>query len=442
MSSPDSFAGLPPGPPLSPAETTFRWLAQPYAFLDECAARYGDRFRLQFTRFGTHVIVSHPDDVRAVFAGERDSLLAGRGNSLLEPVLGSHSLLLVDGERHLEQRAMLQPAFTLDRVNASVATVAAAVRRWSDPWVEGTTIGLQRHALEISKEVILKLVLGLEDDELPRYSNLIHRMMSLVGTNATFGNEEDEGPLQRRFHAIRDEMGSALQEQIERRRATAADGTAMLALLLRQRDTMGKPLGDDALRDQLLTMILAGHETTASTITWALLCLHENPAALTALSQELEAQDTADNPTGLLRLPRLQATCLETLRVRPVIPVISRLLARPLPLRDCTLPAGVFVTPSPYLAHHREESFPDPTRFEPSRFLDRRYPPHVFFPFGGGARRCIGMSFALMEVQVVVGMLLQRFRFRGCGPVRPVRRAVTIVASGGGKMQIERRLVH
>lgn len=443
MTSLAHAADLPPGPPLSAAETTFRWLAQPYAFLDECAAAHGDRFTLHFTRFGTHVVVSHPEDVRAVFGGERDALLAGRGNSLLEPVLGSHSLLLVDGERHMAQRAMLQPAFSSETVHGSIAQVTQAVRRWTDGWRAGSTIHLQRQALEISKEVILKVALGLDDAELPRFSDLIHRMMSLVGTNASFIDEDADGPLQQRFRAVRTAMSTALQEQIEQRRSSTVDERRdVLSLLLRQRDARDQVLADEEIRDQLLTMILAGHETTASTITWALLCLHDNSAVLAAVRDEIRGSGGDGNDAALLRLPLLQATCLETLRLRPVIPVVSRYLTNPLRLRDCTIPAGVYVTPSPYLAHRRAESFADPDDFDPRRFIDRRYPPHVFFPFGGGARRCIGMSFALMEVQVVVGMLLRHFELSRSGPVRPVRRAVTIVASGGGKMTVERRLVH
>jgi cytochrome P450 len=130
---------------------------------------------------------------------------------------------------------------------------------------------------------------------------------------------------------------------------------------------------------------------------------------------------------------------LETLRLRPVIPVVSRQLQEPFRLRDYTLPAGVFVTPSAYLAHRRTESFPQPDEFRPERFLDRRYSPYVYFPFGGGVRRCIGMSFALLEMQIVLGMLVRTFRIAPLGPVRAVRRAVTIVASGGAKMRVERR---
>jgi cytochrome P450 len=430
---------LPDGPALSPAETTFRWLAHPYAFLDECAATYGDTFTLHFTRFGTHVVLAHPDAVRDVFTGDRHVLHAGRANVLLEPVLGRHSLLVADGDRHLEQRAGLQPAFRSDRIQSYARVIVEATRRRTAAWRGGGTFGVQRTALEISREVILHVVLGLEAGALERFRRLIHDVMVLVGTNATFDAESDSPRLMERFAAARGALNDALQEQIEQRRRQPGAGNDMLSMLLAVRTDAGEPLGDEELRDQLLTMILAGHETTASSITWGLLCVHAHPAALQALWHELDdaGRELPDERLG--QLPYLQAVCLETLRLRPVIPVVSRELQAPFRVQDRILPAGVFVTPCPYLAHRRPDFFPEPDVFRPERFLERHFSPYVYFPFGGGVRRCIGMSFALLELQIVLGMLVRRFRFAPAGPVRPVRRAVTVVASGGGKMHVERR---
>jgi cytochrome P450 len=439
MTACDAATDLPDGPRLSASETTFQWLARPYGFLDECAAKYGDTFTLRFTRFGTHVILTHPNDVRSVFAGDHHLLHAGRGNALLEPILGKHSLLMVDGDQHLAQRALLQPAFRYDRIQGYAQVIADATRRWTASWNGGATVSVQRTALEISKEVILRFVLGLADGELDEFSRLIHDVMVIVGTNATFDEQSDDPRLLQRFRSARGRLDSALQEQIERRRRQETSGDDVLSTLMAAHSAGGGALPDEEIRDQLLTMILAGHETTASSITWALLCLHAEPVALQKLEREIEEAGSELPDEQLASLSFLQAVCLETLRLRPVIPVVSRELQQPLRLGDKTLPPGVFVTPCAYLAHRRPESFPDPDTFRPERFLERRFPPYVYFPFGGGVRRCIGMSFALLEMQIVLGTLLRSFRFGLTEPVRPVRRAVTIVASGGGKMYVERR---
>jgi len=436
-------AGLPQGPPLSPTETTFQWLARPYALLDECAAALGETFTLQFTRFGTHVVVAHPDDVRDVLTGDRHMFHAGPANALLAPVLGKHSLLLADGDRHMEQRALLQPIFRSDRIQNYANVVAQTTARRTAAWNGGHHVNVQSTALDISKEIILRVVLGLTDADIDHYSRLIHNVMSLVGTNATFHERPDEArpsQLMERFRAARGALNDALQAHIDRRR-TQANGNDVLSMLMAAETAPGNQMPDEEIRDQLVTMLLAGHETTASSITWALLCVHAQPEALAALLRELHDAGAELPAARLAALPYLEAVCLETLRLRPVIPVVSRQLQRPFRLRQWTLPAGVFVTPSPYLAHRRPAEFPEPDIFRPDRFLARRFSPYVYFPFGGGAHRCIGMSFALLELQIVLGTLMRTFRFALDGPVRPVRRAVTIVPSGGGRIYVERRAV-
>ncbi len=433
--------GLPQGPDLSPEETTFRWLGRPYAFLDDCAAQYGDSFTLHFKRFGTHVVVSHPEDVFAVFSGDRNVLHAGRGNALLEPVLGAGSVLLADGDEHLAQRVLLQPAFRSDSLPAYARAVVEATRRWTATWEDGEQVSIQNTALEISKEVILRIVFGLSGSSLTEMSKLVHELMMLVATNATFDEQSTEARLLQRFRSAKAALDEHLQDLIERRRReTTIVGNDVLSTLVAARTTGGGELSDAAIRDQLVTMILAGHETTASSITWALVCLHNETPVLQRLTAEIDAgKHLPDAHLG--ELPYLQAVALETLRLRPVIPVVSRQVQAPFRLRDRTLEPGVYVTPCAYLAHRRADSFADPQVFRPERFLDRRYAPYVYFPFGGGVRRCMGMSFALLEMQIVVGILLRTFRFAPLigASVRPVRRAVTIVASGGGKMKIATR---
>src|ERR1043166_5695183 len=210
---------LPAGPALSPEETTFRWLAQPYGLLDECAAALGDTFTLRFTRFGTHVVVAHPDDVHDVLTADREALHAGRGNALLSPILGASSLLVIDGDRHLAQRTLLQPAFRSARIAQSAGGAADVPRRWTAGWNAEGTVGLQDMALEISKEVILRAVIGLEPDEVGRVSRLVHDLMLVVGTNATFDPAADGSRVLERLRSTRRALDAAVQEQIDRRRS-------------------------------------------------------------------------------------------------------------------------------------------------------------------------------------------------------------------------------
>ncbi|HZR79452.1 MAG TPA: cytochrome P450 [Candidatus Binatia bacterium] len=442
MASAGIEADLPSGPSLSPTETTFRWLADPFGLLDACAADLGDRFALHFNRFGSHVVVSHPDDVRAVFAGDPDTLLAGRGNALLEPILGTHSLLLADGDRHAEERMRLIPAFRPDGMPAYARLVVEATRRWTASWDDGATVSVQRTALAISREVILRAVLGLDDGEVDELIHLVERLMVLVGTNAPFDDDGRSGRVTARLLAARGDLVGALRRIVARRRRSGDHRRDdVLSTLLGVGNGARRPLADDEIEDQLVTMILAGHETTASSIAWALIALLANGAAHDRLLAEVGDGRKARDDDDVAAAPYLQAVCLETLRLFPVVPIVAREVARPFRLRNRWIPPGVFVTPCAYLAHRRPDSFAEPTAFRPERFLGHRFPPNVYFPFGGGVRRCLGMGFALLEMQIVLGMLVRAFRFRAADPrpVRPVRRAVTIVPSGMTRMTIERR---
>jgi cytochrome P450 len=422
---------LPAGPDAPAGDVAFRWLARPCELLDECAATYGPSFTLRFARFGTHVVVSDPADVRDVFAAERDALSAGRGNVLLAPILGPHSLLLLDGEAHARERASLLPAFRAERLERLGALAAEAAHRHTATWGDGAVVSLQETALAIAKDVILRLVMGDDGEEI---GPLVNDVMAVVATNATLDDRTDASEPARRFRLAHETLHAALQGVIDRRRRAPCDGGNVLDLLITaDRD-------DAAIRDELVTFVLAGHETTAATLCWALVLLAEAPAALATLRAELAAH--ADVPDDRLAgLPHLQATCLETLRLRPAVPVMSREVLRPLPLGERILPPGVFVTPAAYLAHRLPVSFTDPLAFRPERFLAERFAPHEYFPFGGGARRCLGMGVAVSELQVVLGAIVRRFHLAPAGsqPVRPVRRAVTLVPSGGCRMRVVHR---
>lgn len=420
---------LPHGPSEAPRQTTFRWLAQPYALLDDCAATYGDTFTLRFTRFGTHVVVSHPDDVRRVFAADRQTALAGRGNALLAPILGETSVLLLDGAPHVAARAVLQAAMRPERTAAHAEIVAAVARAASAQWSAGRH-DLLGHALATARSIILRAVCGVDDAGIAPLSDAIDRLMAIVRTNAPFDEPAADGPLVDRFRAAQAGVHAALDAHLatrQRDREVVPDLTSAL---------LAAGLQPAAIRAQLLTMIMAGHETTAAAITWGLLALHATPAALACLRAELDGLSPAASVEQLTQLPYLRAVCFETLRLYPPIPVVSRWLDAPLALRTGALPAGVFVTASAYGAHRRAETFPDPTAFRPERFLGRTFGPSEYFPFGGGTRRCLGMALALTELPIVLATWLRAADFTLHGTPRPTRRAVTIIPGGRWHMDI------
>lgn len=411
--------GFPPGPRLPAWMQTLLWVLRPTQFLEGCLRRYGDPFTLRLTHVKDLVVLADPAAIKTVFTGDPDRLLAGEGNAVLEPLVGRHSVLLLDGAEHLRHRRLLLPPFHGERLHRYGERMAAIARRELERWPVGVPLALRPRLQAITLEVIMRVVFGIEEaNRLARLRALLQDTLDLAARPVRVllmllwlahpRNRSSGGPWARLERAVARVDAVLLEEIGWRRQEPATAGRDdILSLLLQARDEQGEPLTDAELRDELMTLLVAGHETTATALAWAFAALLRAPDALARVGGEL-AQGGG---------PYLDAAIKEALRLWPIIPIVVRRLAAPMALQGYALPAGAHVAPCIYLAQRRPEIYPAPTAFRPERFLDRPADPSTWLPFGGGTRRCLGASFALYEMKVVLATVL------GGARLRPVRRA-------------------
>jgi cytochrome P450 len=429
---------LPAGPSLPKTLQVGRFLLQPTSYLDHCQRRYGDYFTLRLPN-RTTVLSSDPEAVKTVFTADPGHLLAGRSNAILQPILGDRSVLLLDGREHLRQRRLLLPPFHGERMQAYAETMREVAEREVASWPRGRSFAVQPSMQAITLEVILRTVFGLSGEErVERVGAPLRRVLDATASQARLlalqvTSSKDPHRLSPwgRFNALVAEADRVVYEELHARRAEAADGEHqdVLSLLLAARDEEGQPLTDLELRDELMTLLLAGHETTATALSWTLERLVRHPAALARLRAEHRSGETA----------YLDATIKESLRLRPVVPAVGRYLTAPLEIGGRTLPADVYLSLSVYLLHRRPDLYPDPGAFRPERFLDRPAGTYEWIPFGGGMRRCLGASFALFEMRVVLQALLDQVKLlpeRGRDE-RVGRRAITLVPDRGARIAVE-----
>jgi cytochrome P450 len=435
---------LPPGPS-SPAFVQF--LADafwPTRFLERCARRHGDPFTIRFPWTPDLVFFSHPDAIRDIFTADPDTLRAGEANVDLAPLLGEHSLLLLDGARHLRERRLMLPPFHGERMQAYGRIMREATYRSVDAWPLGRPFPIHPRMQGITLDVILRAVFGVE--EATRQERLRAALTRLIGfvtsPAAVFlfipSLQRDLGPLSPwgRFARLGRAVDEIIHAEIARRRAEGTAGRAdVLSMLLDARDEDGRPMTDVELRDEMITLLLAGHETTATSLAWAFHRVLGRPDVLATLRAELARVVGAGpvEPEHVNALEYLDAVVKETARLNPVVPNVGRRLHAPTRIGGHLLPAGAVAAPCMYLTHRRADVWPEPERFDPERFVGARPSPYAFFPFGGGVRRCIGAAFATYEMKVVLAQVLSRVELRAApgSRVRLVRRTVTFAPSGG-----------
>ncbi len=438
---------LPPGPRL-PALVQFLHLGfRPIAFLEECDRRYGTPFTLRVPARPPLVMFSDPEAIREIFTGDPERLRAGEANNLLEPMLGQHSLLLLDGPRHLRERRLMLPPFHGERMQAYGRTMREITDRSIDAWPVGRPFPIHEQTQAITLDVILRTVFGLDEGEvLDHLRERLRRLMAFV--SGTLGVlllmpwlQRDLGPFTPggRFTRLAREIDDILFAEIARRRADGVAGRDdILSMLIAARDEDGRPMSDQELRDEMVTLLLAGHETTATSLAWAFHRLLGRPDVLGKLREEVGEGPVEPEQIG--RLEYLDAVVKETARLNPVIVNVGRRLQAPMRIGGHDLPAGVVASPCIYLTHRRPDLWPDPARFDPERFIGARPSPYAFFPFGGGVRRCIGAAFAAYEMKIVLAEVLARVELRAAPgyTVRTVRRTVTLAPSGGMPVVVDR----
>lgn len=430
---------LPPGPPGGAATNLPAWLLEPLRTLRWCSERYGEVFTLDLGPFGSFVFVANPELIGTIFTGEPDVLHAGEPNAVLAPIVGERSVLTSDGQRHLRQRKLLLPPFHGKRLEVYRAWMREAANEMVSRWPAGRPFATAPFFQRLTLEVIVHLVFGIEDRErhqrllalLPKMSRTATLIMFVPALARDFG----PGSPGRRFAQLRDQVDALIVAELaDRRRAGDDDAREdILSLLLAARDEDGEALTDRELRDELMTLLFAGHETTATALAWTLDLVLHHPDVQNELVTTLTDGDSS----------YLDAVIKEVHRVRPTVPNVVRRLSKPFDLGPWQLPEGAVVSPAIYLVHRRSDLYPEPGSFRPERFLDGKTPSYTWLPFGGGVRRCIGASFATLEMEEVLRAVFTGLKLRTADPARPERpkrRTVTSVPAHGTRVLVEARV--
>jgi cytochrome P450 len=422
--------GLPAGPSEPPIQQTLRWLLRPISFLESCRRRFGDAFSVRFLGFQTPmVMLSDPEAIRALYGNREHGLPPGR-TIALRPILGPRSLLLLEGADHLARRRLMLPPFHGERMRAYEATVRDVVARDVREWPLNEPFSIHPRMQRVTLEVILRAVFGVTDER--RRSRLADHLSRLLADTASLGLQFAV-LLSRRFGArdpltrlegLRREIDAMLDVEIAERRADPRED--ILSMLVNARFEGGEPIEDAEIRDQLMTLLLAGHETTATGLAWTFDLLVRNPEVMSRLVAAVDDGDQA----------YVRAVVTESLRLRPVVPLAGRRLTAPLQVDGYVLPPGTDVTPAIWLAHTRADRYPEPFAFRPERFLAGAPVTSAWIPFGGGVRRCLGAAFAEMEMRVAIAEILSRRTLRPASrhAERVARRNVTFSPAGGTRV--------
>jgi len=427
-------ADLPAGPSYPAAIQGIGFWTRPLPFLEQCRVRYGPRFTIRLPFTPPFVMLTNPDEVKQVFTAPPDVLRPGQGARVLEPIVGANSVILLDEGPHMEQRKLMLPAFHGERMERLAGLMTEVTEQETAALPRNKPVELHPRMQDLTLKIILRAVFGLDPGA--RFDALRDRLQAMLA----FGDKpislmppppdsaiarilERVGPFAS-FVRIQQEVDELIFALIRERREGAAAGDDVLAMLLEARHEDGSPMSEQELRDELLTLLVAGHETTASTLAWAFERLTNDARALGRLTDEIDAGDEE----------YVTATIQETLRLRPVLPnVAPRLVMEPIEVGDWTYPAGCCLVPNGYLIHHDPAIYPDPYAFRPERFLDEQPGTYTWIPFGGGRRRCLGASFAMLEMKIALRSLLVECELSpaGEGVETARRRNITIRPARG-----------
>jgi cytochrome P450 family 110 len=420
------------------------WVFNPLQLMETSSKTHGEFFTLRLSTEQPLVFITNPQAIQEIFTTPAESFDAGRGNKLIKPLVGENSLLLIDGETHQRQRKLLTPPFHGERMKAYAQIITNITKEVISNWEIGLPISVRDSMQEISLRVILQAVFGLcEGERLTRLQKLLRSLLELSGSplrsiftffpilQIDLGAWSPWG----RFLRQREEIYQLLYSEIVERRANFDSSRSdILSLMMSARGENGEAMTDVELRDELMTLLFAGHETTASALTWALYWIHDLPNVREKLLNELNNVDENTDLNEVSRLPYLTAVCQETLRIYPIAMItLPRLVKTPTTIMGYEFAPGTLLTPCIYLTHRRPDLYPEPDKFKPERFLERQYSQYEYIPFGGGNRRCIGMAFAIFEMKLVLATVLSQLDLALVDniPVKPIRRGITLAPSGG-----------
>jgi cytochrome P450 len=430
---------LPPEPNSSPLIQTLRWAFRPLAFMGECRQQLGNSFSVKFLGFERPmVLISDPEAIKALYRERAHGLPPGR-DIVLKPILGEKSLLLQEGAEHLSRRKLMLPPFHGERMRSYEAAVDEIVAAEIDSWPLEREFAIHPRMQAVTLEAILRVVFGVSSG--PRLDRLRERLSTVLAETASPRAQLLGLALQRvggggpwaRFQGQLREVDELLYAEIAEHRSKPdlEQREDILSMLMTAEFEDGGQMSDEELRDQLMTLLLAGHETTATALAWTFDLLLRHPVELGRLRDSLAAGED----------DYLRATISESLRLRPVIPLAGRRLAIDLEVDGLSLPAGTDVTPAIWITHTRADLYPEPFAFRPERFLDGGPDSYSWIPFGGGVRRCIGAAFAEFEMRIVLREVLTRCDLRKASPrpERTGRRNITFSPKDGTPVIVSAR---
>jgi cytochrome P450 len=442
---------LPDGPKKFRLLQVFQWISDPVSYMETTAKEYGDIFTSPVgVGIGELVFLSNPQGLQTILSNPKQFPASGNLNKIMQPLLGSNSIVLLDGQAHKTRRKLVLPPFHGERMHAYGQLICDTAKNVTSQWTVNQPFTIRDTVQKITMRVILQAVFGLHDGS--RY-RLLEELLSarLDATssplNATliffpflakdYGAWSPGAKIKRQQQQI-DEL---LYAEIRDRRAEGkSDRTDILSLLLSARDENGQGMSNEELRDELMTLLAAGHDTTATGLAWAFYWTHRLPEVKEKLLAEIDSMGENPDPMSLFKLPYLTAVCQETLRIYPVgMLTFPRMVQEPVEVAGKHLEAGTIVVGCIHLLHHREDLYPEPKQFKPERFLERQFSPYEYMPFGAGARRCVGAALAEFEMKLVLATILKQYQLElaESRPVKPQRRGLTLGPAGGVKMVLK-----
>lgn len=440
---------LPAGPQTPLWLQKLEWVIHPLEFMEKCAQEYGDIFTARVgPKSAPVVFISHPEAIKKIFTTDPKKLDAGKGNGMKLRLLGEQSLISLDGEAHQNQRKLLTPPFHGERMRSYGQIISEITQQETNRWPAKKYLNILHSMQAIALKVIVQVVLG--ENNKTSYAEL-HRILTerLQIANSSLSRtflffsviQKDLGRLtpHAKLKKLEQEINQLIYTEIHQRHAELnPTATDILTLMMSARDQTGQPMSDIELRDELLTLLIAGQEPVAAALAWAFYWIHRHPQALQLLRQELTTIGNNFDINTLNKLPYLNAIISETLRLSPPVMIaFQRIVKSPIQIQGYQILPGTLIAPAIYLTHHRPDIYPNPKQFKPERFLEQEFSPYEYLPFGGGNRRCIGMALALFEMKIILAKILSSWQLTLVDEQieAPVRQGLLIAPARGVRMR-------
>jgi cytochrome P450 family 110 len=441
-----------PGPKVSATIQVLNWIFRPMSYLTECAKTYGDLFTLKLESNLPPILFVHsPEAIQQILSNDHKDLEApGELNSIFEYLLGKKSVISLSGKEHQRQRQLIMPPFHGERMRSYAELIENITTKTINKQPKNQPFNIRNVSQEITLQIMMEAVFGIYEGE--QAENLRHLLCEIIEQSSVpwrvaflylpklkevIGISE----LWKQQIKKQEKADQLIYQEIQQRRENFdPQRTDILTLLMSSRDENGEPMTDEELRDELMTLLFAGHETTATAISWAFYWIHKLPDVREKLLTELDSLGENPDSNTIFKLPYLTAVCNETLRIYPIAMLtFPRKVKTPISLCGYQLEAGTIIMGSIYLTHQREDIYPQPEKFNPERFLEKQFSPYEFLPFGGGARRCIGLAFAQMEMKLILAKVLKTWSMKlvNTDEIKPQRRGLVTGPNGPINLEIQ-----